>query len=149
MFCRDNISMIENYHKAISDDSQMWVCHHRRGTIYSKSDLEEIGEYYHRPAIELIFMPESEHKKLHMQIETSKRWSNGKYEKSSNLHSKFMCNQTYAAKRVAQYYKNGLLVREYDSARDAYRMTGISYQHISCVCNGKRKSAGGYIWKFI
>lgn len=64
-FCKDDISLIENYDNAIKDKTQTWHCHHRRETIYSKSDLIEIGEYYNRPAIELIFLTPKEHRKLH------------------------------------------------------------------------------------
>ena len=64
-FCKDDISLIENYDKAIADTTQVWHCHHRRETIFSKSDLIEIGEYYNRPACELIFLTPNEHHKLH------------------------------------------------------------------------------------
>ena len=43
----------------------MWHCHHRRETIFSKKDLIEIGEYYNRPACELIFLTPFEHNRLH------------------------------------------------------------------------------------
>ena len=64
-FCKDDISLIENYDKAIADTTQVWHCHHRRETIYSRSELKEIGEYYNRPACELIFLTKSEHMRLH------------------------------------------------------------------------------------
>lgn len=58
----------------------MWHCHHRRETIYSKSDLIEIGEYYNRPAIELIFLTPKEHKRLHNTLffKGKPSWNNGK-----------------------------------------------------------------------
>ena len=64
-YCKDDISLIENYDKAIADDTQVWDCHHRRETIYSVKDLQDIGEYYNRPACELIFLTKSEHTRLH------------------------------------------------------------------------------------
>ena len=64
-FCRDDISLIENYDKAAADKTQTWHCHHRRETVMSRKDLIEIGEYYNRPAIELIFLTKSEHNRLH------------------------------------------------------------------------------------
>ena len=64
-FCKDDISLIENYDKAIADDTQTWHCHHRRETIFSRKDLIEIGEYYNRPACELIFLTPFEHIRLH------------------------------------------------------------------------------------
>ena len=38
---------------------------------------------------------------------------------------------------------------EYNSAKDAERDTGVDSGSIGRVCNGKRKSAGGYHWKWI
>ena len=64
-FWKDDISLIENYDKAIDDTTQVWHCHHRRETIFSRKDLIEIGEYYNRPACELIFLTKSEHHRLH------------------------------------------------------------------------------------
>ena len=64
-YCRDDISLIENYDKAIADTTQLWHCHHRRETIFSRKDLIEIGEYYNRPACELIFLTPLEHHRLH------------------------------------------------------------------------------------
>ena len=82
-FCKDDISLIENYDKAIADKTQMWHCHHRRETIFSKSDLIEIGEYYNRPACELIFLTSLEHNRLHnlgkrLSAETRKKLSQKK-----------------------------------------------------------------------
>ena len=64
-FCKDDISLIENYDKAIADTTQTWHCHHRRETIFSRKDLIEIGEYYNRPACELIFLTKIDHQRLH------------------------------------------------------------------------------------
>ena len=64
-YCKDDISLIENYDKAFSDTTKMWHCHHRRETIFSRKDLIEIGEYYNRPACELIFLTPTDHQRLH------------------------------------------------------------------------------------
>ena len=64
-YCKDDISLNENYDKAIANKTQVWHCHHRRETIFSRKDLIEIGEYYNRPACELIFLTKSEHMRLH------------------------------------------------------------------------------------
>ena len=64
-YCKNDISLIENYDKAIADKSLVWHCHHRRETIYSAKELIDIGEYYNRPAEELIFLTPFEHIRLH------------------------------------------------------------------------------------
>ena len=51
-------------------------------------------------------------------------------------------------KPVVQYDKNHTKISEYISAVEAENKTGIGRSHISQCCNGKRKSAGGYIWRF-
>ena len=34
------------------------------------------------------------------------------------------------------------------STREAERKTGINHVTINNVCNGKKKTAGGYFWKY-
>lgn len=64
-YCSDDISKIENYEKALSDNSQVWDIHHRRETIFTRDELIEMGEYWNRPAVELIFLTRAEHNRLH------------------------------------------------------------------------------------
>ena len=70
-YCKDNISLIENYDKAISDNTQIWHLHHRleltldNEYALSKQDLVRHGMYYKRPYFELIFMTAAEHRALH------------------------------------------------------------------------------------
>ena len=66
-FCKDDISLIENFEKAVADSNTMWECHHRKGITTSKKELLEIGEYYNRPASELIFLTKKEHRILHFK----------------------------------------------------------------------------------
>ena len=37
-FCCENISLIENYDKAISDEKRLWCCHHRLETHTSEGE---------------------------------------------------------------------------------------------------------------
>lgn len=70
-FCKDDITKIENYDKAISDTENMWHCHHRLELTLdgefanNKRELIRLGMYYKRPYFELIFLTEHEHKSLH------------------------------------------------------------------------------------
>lgn len=51
-------------------------------------------------------------------------------------------------RRVQQVNKEtGEVVAEFQSANEAKKQTGIS--HISSCANGSRKSAGGYLWRYI
>lgn len=49
---------------------------------------------------------------------------------------------------VLQYDKNGKFIKEWESAKVAGKVLGISQQCISNCRAGKTKSAGGYIWKY-
>ena len=68
-YCCEDLSLIENYDKAISDTTQTWDCHHRGEILpcgrFSRDDLKKFGLYYNRPASELIFLTLSEHTRLH------------------------------------------------------------------------------------
>lgn len=50
--------------------------------------------------------------------------------------------------KVAQYTKDMVLINSFSGANEAKRQTGIWNGHITECCQGKRKTAGGYIWKY-
>ena len=54
------------------------------------------------------------------------------------------------AKRSVQMFdkSTGELLATFPSTREAERVTGINQGNISKCCNGKLKSAGGYVWKY-
>lgn len=52
-------------------------------------------------------------------------------------------------KPVAQFSKNGELINKYDSLKSVSKNTNIDDSSISAVYSNKRKTAGGYVWKFI
>lgn len=51
-------------------------------------------------------------------------------------------------KRVIMMDKDENTINTFDSAIEAKRQTGIPQQNISECCRNKRKTAGGYVWKF-
>lgn len=51
-------------------------------------------------------------------------------------------------KSVIQYQKDGSFVKQYDSIKQAARENGISDTAISPCLRGKRKYAGGFVWKY-
>lgn len=70
------------------------------------------------------------HKRENLSYETRKKISEAAY------------------KKVIQLTKDGNIVAEFDAIKFAEESTGINHSHISNVCKGKRKTAGGYIWKY-
>lgn len=69
-------------------------------------------------------------------------------ENNTHMHRVLGVNtrDTSKNKITQQYDTNGNLIKEYKSMREAQRQTGIL--SIDKVCNGKRKTAGGFIWKY-
>ena len=143
-FCCEDLSLIENYDIAVADTTQTWDCHHRRGTIYTVNDLIEIGEYYHRPAIELIFLTPSAHRSLHNNG-VPKHYLKG--IPLSEAHKKAIGDAN--SKKVLQLTKAGEFVREWPSLCEAERELGIARSSICKCCNGICKYASGYIWKYV
>ena len=52
------------------------------------------------------------------------------------------------SRAVLQFTKDNKFVAEHGSILEAQRKTGINDGSICCVCNDKRKSAGGFKWKY-
>ena len=50
--------------------------------------------------------------------------------------------------KIQQFDIKGNLIATYDSQKEAEEKTGISQASISRCCQGKRNTAGGYIFKF-
>ena len=117
-YCRDDISLIENYDKAVSDTTQVWDCHHRRETIYSVKELIEIGEYYNRPACELIFLTPTDHRRLHklgkhLSEETRKKLRESKKGENHPMFGKHLSEETRTklseAIKCKHWYNNGVI----------------------------------------
>lgn len=52
-------------------------------------------------------------------------------------------------KKVAQYGKDGVFVKEYINITEAAKETGSTRQHISKCCKGERKTTGGFRWEYV
>jgi group I intron endonuclease len=49
---------------------------------------------------------------------------------------------------ILQFTKDNQFVKEYHSAKQAERETGVKNDNICCCLKGKSKSAGGFIWRY-
>lgn len=52
-----------------------------------------------------------------------------------------------ASKKVYQYDLLGNFIKEWDCISDIQRSLNILVTHITACCNGRQKTAGGYIWR--
>lgn len=118
--CCEDISLIENYEKAMSDTSQKWVCHHRLETELNKSrqELKDLNLYYNRPASELIFMPYGEHSRIHntgnkyhvgrkMSDETKKKISESNKGRKLTDEQKYKISETIKQKGIKPPSRKG------------------------------------------
>ena len=72
-------------------------------------------------------------------------------ENSIHASNTGLNDNAYAAtsKPVNQLHKQtGELINEFSSIGEAAKCTGITWQNIASVCKGKRKSAGGFVWRY-
>ena len=147
-FCCEDLSLIENYYKAIADTTQTWECHHRGEILpcgrFSRDDLKKFGLYYNGPASELIFLTPTAHRQLHYKG-VPKPYLKG--VPKSEEHKKAIGEAN--SKKILQFTKSGEFIREWPSTREASRQLKINCGNIWSCCNGKYKSAGGYIWKYV
>ena len=115
----------------------MWQCHHRRETIFSRKDLIEIGEYYNRPACELIFLTPLEHYRLHYlgkhhSAEARKKMSEAHKGKPSGMKDKHHSAET--CKKISD-----ALSGENNPLFGKHRSETVR-RKISEACKGKRFS---------
>lgn len=149
-YCSEDISLIENYHQAITDKERMWDVHHRREcdengrTLLTQKQLIEMNLYFKRPAKELIFVTRSMHWKMHSEMRS----------KGGKIGGKILGKKTGAIngkKRsipILQFSKDGTLIKEWPSASEACRQLRISRPSICYCLNGRYKSAGGFVWRY-
>ena len=149
-YCSEDIALIENYNEAIADQTRMWDIHHRREcdengrTLFTKKQLIEMNLYVKRPASELIFVTRSMHSKLHREMCEKRGKIGGKIggKKYGAINGK---------KRsipIIQFSKSGEFIKEWPSLSEAYRQLGIPQPNICTCLKGRRKSAGGFVWRY-
>ena len=87
--------------------------------------------------------------------ESSKRWQNtveGRTKMSrvrkGKKHKKKHQGFESIKRKVLQLNKYGNIIAEYNSISEASNGDNSIRCNISAVCKGRRKSAGGYIWKY-
>lgn len=74
IYCKDEISKIENYDKAVNDMTQVYEIHHKLELTldgefaHSAEELKRMHMYFDRPYFELVFLTKAEHTALHMKV---------------------------------------------------------------------------------
>jgi group I intron endonuclease len=85
--------------------------------------------------------------KENLSEETLKRRSDGlRGRKFSEQHKRKIGDGN--SKEISMYTKDGNFIRTFKSAIEAEIELNINHTHISQCCHNKRKTTGGYVWKF-
>lgn len=171
----DNLENVENYETAKKDNFKGWNCHHRlethtsdgerRPVDISKEELIALGMYYRRPATELIFLTTLEHRRLHQEgqhhsEETKAKMAAARKGKKHSDETKRKIGKAMKRgfseehkRKIIEAHSKKVICLEagevFESAAAAERKTGVFQNSISKVCNGIRKTAGGYHWAFV
>ena len=145
-YCSEDVSLIENYKEAISDEERIWDIHHRREsdsegrTLFTRKQLIEMGIYFNRPASELIFVTRSMHSKLHREQMGIGGKIGGKKTGAINGKKRSI--------PILQFAKDGTFMKEWPSVNEAGRQLGIACSSICRCLKGRYKSAGGFVWRY-
>lgn len=73
---------------------------------------------------------------------------NNSYGTKLERQSKSQINDFKKSKKVNKYDLDGNFIKTWISMKEVERQLGIFSQHIYRCCKGKRKSTGGFIWKY-
>ena len=88
---------------------------------------------------------EESKKKISEALSGEKAYWYGKHH-SEEYRKKI--SQSMGVNGILQFSKDGELIAEYSSIHEAERQTGCNQGNICRCCKGKRKSAGGFIWRY-
>ena len=81
-------------------------------------------------------------------VASNLEWMSQKDNINYGTHNKRVAESL--SKQVQMFNKStGELLATFPSLMEAERVTGINKGNICSCCNGKRKSVGGYIWRYI
>ena len=112
--CKDDPSLIENYDKAINDDTQMWVLHHRLELTldgeyaHSVEELKRLDMYYHRPYYELIFLTKSDHQILHAHDKYRKTLSESLRGHEVSTETRKKLSNAHTGRKLSNEHKEKL-----------------------------------------
>lgn len=118
-----HVAIFESYNKIIVPNN--YVIHHIDGNPQNNT----LSNFF--------MLPDKAHRKLHRLND---------YEKTFKIALEIA--HKLKEKPIIQYTLDGKIINEYNSAVEAQKITKIPQSNISSCCLNKRKTAGGFIWKF-
>ena len=82
----------------------------------------------------------SEDHKSKISSSISELWKDPEYRKRNV--------SKHLVRSVEQYSMDGSFVARYTSLKEADLSTGVDYRNIQACCKGRKRQAGGFIWKY-
>ena len=130
----------------------------------SKVDWVQCGEYALRNKVKEVCDYYSKHQRI-STVDLAKEFGMGKttirmylnqgtkigwceYDGKETARRSGRRSGKLGGKLVSQFLEDKL-VETYPSTMEAERQTGINHRSISACCNGKLKTAGGYVWRYV
>ena len=151
--CIDHINTIRTDNRV---ENLRWVTHkencNNELTIKKKSDNTKgennpmYGKHHTKEMKEKITNNKERSKKISKSLK-GHSVSDESREKISKNHADVSGSNHPRARKIAQYNLNEELIKIWNCISQAEKELGIS--HISNCCNGKRKTAGGFKWKYV
>lgn len=140
-------------------DSQREKVRGEGNGFYGKKHTEETKKLISEMASKRVGENNSFYGKTHSE-ESRKRISEGRkgkcvgeenpfYGKTHTEETKEKMRKARIGKKIAQFDKEGNLIKIWDYAKMASEELGIDQSTIGRCCKGKQKTASGYIWKYL
>lgn len=126
-YCKEDISLIENYDKAMNDPTQIYECHHKLGLKMSRQELIKSGLYYGVCASDLIFLTNLEHTQLHAKNRYegwNKKISEAGKTKTGSNNNFFGHKHTDAVKKRLSELHKGTIQSEETCRKKSESMKG-------------------------
>ena len=103
------------------------------------------------------YVPPKELREKWSKIRTGTKRSSDTKKKMSDAHKRMSDEKRLEKNRkiseskykpVLMYSTDGVFIKRFRSAKEAINELGLSGNHITDVCNGRRNVCGGYVWKY-
>jgi hypothetical protein len=144
---------------AISNKGYYLVSLSNKGKTHTYTIHKLVMEHFNRCAFDYEVINHIDHNKLNNNVSNLEyvtqqenvklAFENGRCE---NIKLKAKENILKASERekikINQYDKNGNFIKQWDYIRQIQYVLKINNANIVAVCKGKRKTAGGYIWRY-
>ena len=135
-----NTSTYDSRHYKRTEKTRKKISESHIGITFSEEHRKKMSEAHTGKHLS------EEHRKKMSESKTGEK--HPMFGKHHSEESKKKISESMGVNGILQYSKDGKFIAEYPSIMEAERQTGCNRGHICSCCKGKRKSTGGYIWKY-